>query len=460
MSILDNTVPLRKLDDATLVKKFVEGDTGLLANQNLRVEAVFGGSQLLSKRDGVLASLKLDDDPPTALVRANSPYQDLVHQALEQANFLQLNHDPKQGFWNYERRLIPDGYCLHSSEARLLWKEWWLRSRQPQFQGLDMGLLVMIRDQWYPIRDMASSNGMIYVKTLVKEIVTDVSGHLAWLSREDSEAAAKNGVNSVASSSSKNYRRLPGMPVLRSTAHTPQSPVVAQQEIPRRHGADENGVFGGAAPVRPHDDLLESVPVPKRQAAQPLKQPMQAQQEVQRAETETRSQQRSGQPKDFVQRFVQQITAPRREKESAEEQPEVLSSVPQAKQVESAPISHEVSKLGDDTTILETVSPAILRVALAEEETILEMGPVPPYVGRATPTVSEPEASPKASHTVVSEAASLRPEVPEKTIFESALADFSTVLKFQEGRIHVATVLGELVIEGEGLKFWLNQANS
>jgi hypothetical protein len=70
------------LDDITLIKKFVDGEDILLANPNLRVEPAFDTVQLLAKTGELIATLKFVSKIRTALVRRESKYWDLVHQAL------------------------------------------------------------------------------------------------------------------------------------------------------------------------------------------------------------------------------------------------------------------------------------------------------------------------------------------------------------------------------------------
>jgi len=128
MRSFDDAVPLRKLDDAALVRKFLEGESTLLANQTLRVEPAFGEIQLLAKREGVIATLK-SDDSGMVLVRNQTPYQALIHKALEEKGFVQINYADDKGLVHYKKHKIPKGYQLQCTESRLLWKEWWIRKK-------------------------------------------------------------------------------------------------------------------------------------------------------------------------------------------------------------------------------------------------------------------------------------------------------------------------------------------
>ncbi|MDX2096603.1 MAG: hypothetical protein SFW36_02405 [Leptolyngbyaceae cyanobacterium bins.59] len=183
MSVLDDAVPFRKLDDQDLIQQFAAGQTALLANQQLRLESTFDATQLLSRREGVVAALKQADGQRVVMVRHKSDYWQLVHQALVAENFVPISYPDRQGFVEYRHQEIPAGYQLNYDEARLLWKDWWIRKRQYNSQTIQMDLLILARGRWFPVRDLISNEGTLYVTTLVGDVTLSSTDCVAWLTR-------------------------------------------------------------------------------------------------------------------------------------------------------------------------------------------------------------------------------------------------------------------------------------
>lgn len=174
------------LDDIALIRQFVKGETTLAANQNLRVESAFNALQLLVKRRGVIATAQLNDGKVRAiLARAESEYWGLVHQVAQEHGLMPADVQDQAGWMKYECRPIPDGYQVNYTESRLLWKEWWVRSRQSPNRAIQLNLLIFVakRQQWYPIRDIICHEGTLYIKTLVAELVLLANDSVVWLNQ-------------------------------------------------------------------------------------------------------------------------------------------------------------------------------------------------------------------------------------------------------------------------------------
>ncbi len=177
------------LDDASLILQFVRQEGALASNQNLRIEPAFDSVQLIAKRGGLLATLKVQNNGPKVLVRRRSEYCNLVHQVLVENHFIPMNPSEKSEFTQYERRQIPDGYKLNCAEARFLWKEWWTNVRQGNRNNIQTDLVIFCRNTWYPIREIVCSHGTLFITTLVSEFVYQGSDLVVWLSKESSQVA-------------------------------------------------------------------------------------------------------------------------------------------------------------------------------------------------------------------------------------------------------------------------------
>ncbi len=178
------------LNDITLIQKFVKGEDTLLANLNLRIEPGFNAVQLLGKKGGLIATLKLADKVRIALVRRESEYWEVLHQVLQNNSFVPKDQAEQQGFTQYEQHEIPAGYKMNYTEATLLWKAWWLHSRQKYNRNLQLDILIFQRNTWYPIKDIIYSQGTLFIKTWISEVVLRGSDRLIWLSQAQKHLAA------------------------------------------------------------------------------------------------------------------------------------------------------------------------------------------------------------------------------------------------------------------------------
>jgi hypothetical protein len=171
------------LDDITLIQKFVQGEVTFLANPNLRFEPALNAIQLLAKKGELIATVKLVGKVRTALVRRESEYWELSHQVLLVNNFMPMGEAEQEGFIQYEQHEIPAGYKMKYTEALSLWRSWWFYSRQTYNHRLQLELLILQRHSWHPIREIVCSQGTLYIKTWVSEVVIQGSHKLVWLTK-------------------------------------------------------------------------------------------------------------------------------------------------------------------------------------------------------------------------------------------------------------------------------------
>jgi hypothetical protein len=158
-----------------------------VANQSLRIEPAFNSLQLLTKRGGLLATLQQDNGNSTVLLRQGSDYRHLIRHILLENSFLPQGKVQRTEFEQYQKMQIPAGYTLHSTEARVLWKEWWTTTRNTQRNSIQTDLLIFTRNTWYPVRDIASNHGTLFLKTLGNELIFEANQEVIWLKRNVDE---------------------------------------------------------------------------------------------------------------------------------------------------------------------------------------------------------------------------------------------------------------------------------
>lgn len=178
---------------AAFVNYFVQSQPLLLANANLRIEPTFDTLQLLSKKEGLLATAALAAQPLTATVRYRSSYWDCIHQTLIGQSLFPIPSLHKGLRHTYQRRQVPAGYQMHCTSVKELWRTWWGGGVHSRF-GISMELLILNRgplgrqETWHPVRNMESRLGAIFVRLLGGEIALQPSDQVIWLKKEDAPA--------------------------------------------------------------------------------------------------------------------------------------------------------------------------------------------------------------------------------------------------------------------------------
>ena len=175
------------MDDLELIQALVQGflqdKTVLLSNPSLKAESVFNTVQLSARNEGLIAITERGSDRQSILVKQASPYWDLLHQTLVTESFFPIGETNQDGFWRYQFCQVPADYQLHSTTAMELWRVWWSISKGRRSQVLPMDLLILRRGTWYPIRDIITSFGTLYLKTLGEEVAIYGSDILIWLQK-------------------------------------------------------------------------------------------------------------------------------------------------------------------------------------------------------------------------------------------------------------------------------------
>ncbi len=163
------------MSDKTLMQAFVDGfirgDSVLLANQNLKTEPLFDSMQLLSTREGIVATAYPYAAPMSIVLRTEMSYGERLHQLLADQCFYPLMQGPVSGCYQYQFCEPPAGYSLYCTTARELWRACWGRGFGIR-SGIPLDLLVWRQgpsrdqNQWYSLRGMDCDQGQLMVKML------------------------------------------------------------------------------------------------------------------------------------------------------------------------------------------------------------------------------------------------------------------------------------------------------
>lgn len=249
---------MNTLDDLVLIQKFIRGETTLLANQRLRIEPVFDSTQLLAKRGGLIATIKQGAAGLIILLRRDSDYYSLVHQCLLDRSLMPTGEIDQAGFERYCPCRVPAGYKLNCTEARSLWKEWWMSARNGNRSNIQTNLLIFTRNTWYPIREIACNQGTVFITTLVTEVMLQGTDQVIWLSRLPGEALASAKEHHPATPAVRSSHDQMGRPTVgRSPAPNPSEATLSANgsSLPKQVDESEVGISSAVL----HPDLRHVV---------------------------------------------------------------------------------------------------------------------------------------------------------------------------------------------------------
>jgi hypothetical protein len=196
--------------DEVLIQRFVEGflqnQTILLSNQQLRTEPLFDSMQLLSSREGVLATAKVKATPIHVIVRQTSSYWELLHQTLSAQSFYPLMRAAQDGCYVYRFVEPPENYTLYCTTAKDLWRACWGRGFGVR-SGIPLDLLIWrqgpagSKETWYSLRGMDCEQGQLIIKMLGWTNTVDSAELLVWAkqdasARKDLRASTTSGLRS------------------------------------------------------------------------------------------------------------------------------------------------------------------------------------------------------------------------------------------------------------------------
>jgi len=185
---------MTSLDDLTLMQWFVSGDAILEANQSLRVQPANNLRQLLGRKGLLLATAYDAAIPPRIEVRRSTDYTDVLHQILIDHQFMPVGQGLDSQVLCYTYSPIPQGYRINYTEARQLWKHWWMSVGRLRQRNLQLDLFVLTQNQWYPIREIAVNSGTLYIETLRGETVHQGGDMMVWLEKDSGEEPEKTQV--------------------------------------------------------------------------------------------------------------------------------------------------------------------------------------------------------------------------------------------------------------------------
>ncbi len=170
-----------KIDDISLIRKFVQGKTRLAFNHSLKIEPFSDTVQLLTKKGTLLAVTKLVHHFKIFLVREESVYWELINQVMLE-NCLMPTVKNEQGLLQYKFTSIPIGHQINYNVTRIMWKSWRSHLVRKTSDGRPLNFLISTPNGWEPVLDMSYSQESVFIKTSIDEKMLHISDKVIWLS--------------------------------------------------------------------------------------------------------------------------------------------------------------------------------------------------------------------------------------------------------------------------------------
>lgn len=237
------------LDDITLIRKYLRQESILLSNPQLRVQAASETAvQLMSRRGELLATADFTALPPTIRIRPKTDYETLLHEMLVAHHFLPQGQCEDQDLACYSYHPVPDGYSLHVTPALDFWKKWWSRYRSltpVERGGSQTDLMLFTHRKWYPVRDVISDRGTLFIKTWVGETAHTATDQVVWLAKAE-PAIAEDKTQFFFPQTPAEKAKLQQQ--CRPPAQSP-SPATSPRSVPRREVPATAAHSGGGCPI-------------------------------------------------------------------------------------------------------------------------------------------------------------------------------------------------------------------
>jgi hypothetical protein len=182
------------LTDDVLIQAFVDGfmqgQTLLSSNQNLRTEPLRGSMQLLTNRGEVLATAHMRETPMTMTVRQLPGPWEILHVAMTRYGFFPLSKARQEGCYTYRFCEPPQGYDLYCTTAKELWRACWGRGFGMR-PGIPMDLLIWSqgapgqKETWHSLRGMDMDRGQLIIKLFGASPTVGGQDLVVWAKQSD-----------------------------------------------------------------------------------------------------------------------------------------------------------------------------------------------------------------------------------------------------------------------------------
>ena len=169
-----------QIDDVTLIKHFIEGDTVLAANYRLRLQPAQDMFQLLSRSGLLIAWAQHTACPARIGVSAVNDYAKLIGKLLIADQFIPVGPDTTGRYMTYEYHPAPHEDEIRYTPARNFWKYWWCHRRRLVGPHKDTEIMAFINRQWQHVQDVAFHAETLFITTDQGDAALQNQDRLVW----------------------------------------------------------------------------------------------------------------------------------------------------------------------------------------------------------------------------------------------------------------------------------------
>ncbi len=193
-SISGTTYPLDKRSlnlmakESEIIRCFAQGQQQAIASENLKLEYT-ETSIRLSNNNGKLIGIskQVNKWQRKVLISNNSAYKSTLVKTLLDAGFIARQKSSHPEFSEYHYYQVPDGYNLKYTEIIQLWRTWWHNKRyQLNVVVVPIDLLIFIKGNWYPIKDLQPKQGSFVLLTARGEMTIEAEDYIVWIDSAES----------------------------------------------------------------------------------------------------------------------------------------------------------------------------------------------------------------------------------------------------------------------------------
>ena len=186
-----------QIDDVTLIKHFIKGDTVLAANYRLRLQPAQDMFQLLSRSGLLIAWAQHAACPARIGVSAVNDYAKLIGKLLIADHFIPVGPDTTGRYMTYESHPAPHADEIRYTPARNFWKYWWCHRRRLVGPHKDTEIMAFINRQWQHVQDVAFHAETLFITTDQGDAALQNQDRLVWSQPSCSAEQATDTTNGL-----------------------------------------------------------------------------------------------------------------------------------------------------------------------------------------------------------------------------------------------------------------------
>jgi hypothetical protein len=207
-SISDITYPLDKRSlslmakESEIIRCFAQGQQQAIFSENLKLECTETSIRLTNNNGKLIGiSKQVNQWQRKVLIGTNSVYKSILIKTLLAAGFIARQKSSHPEFSEYHYYQVPDGYNLQYTEIIQLWRTWWHNKRyQLNLVIAPIDLLVFLKGNWYPIKDLQPKQGSFVLLTARGEMVIEAEDYIVWIDSAESALSKEDHSSSQFSS--------------------------------------------------------------------------------------------------------------------------------------------------------------------------------------------------------------------------------------------------------------------